>query len=63
MRCPIPEDIQLLDVMPHTHLTGTRFEAWITDPVSGERSPFLTSAGYGDLEPRRLAEPIGVRAG
>ncbi len=46
-RCPIPQDITLIRVIPHTHARGTTFNAFL-DPASGAPAaqPFYTSTDW-----------------
>lgn len=46
-RCPIPQDVTLIRVIPHTHARGTTFSAFL-DPASGAPAaqPFYTSTDW-----------------
>jgi hypothetical protein len=63
MHCEIPEDIELLYLLPHTHKLGTALRGWISGGDLDEPQLFLESNGYGDLHTRVLQAPVTVRAG
>ena len=63
MHCEIPEDIELLYLLPHTHKLGTALRGWISGGGLDAPQLFLESKGYDDLHTRVLEAPVKVRAG
>lgn len=63
MHCEIPEDVELLYLLPHTHRLGTALRAWISGGGLSEPELFLESTGYDDLHTRVLETPVQVKAG
>jgi hypothetical protein len=70
MRCQIPEDIEITDVVPHVHLISTAMRAYATPPgvprnaVTATTSrQFLDTKGFVDLVTRRYDPPFKIHAG
>jgi len=59
MRCPIPNDITMVRVIPHTHARGTKFSAFL-DPASGAPAaqPFYTSTDWEHPAPSPAAMTV-----
>jgi hypothetical protein len=70
MRCQIPHDIEITDIVPHVHLHATGMRAYATPPgvprwsvTASTSRQFLNSRGFGDLETVRFSEPFKLFAG
>ena len=63
MHCEVPEDITIVDILPHVHVRGVAQRMFLGGGGLAERQLFLSTTGYQDQETRRFDDGFVVHAG
>lgn len=62
MRCPIDQDITLINAQSHMHKRGVGYEALLIEP-DGEESVLYETEGWDDVVARRFDDGLAIEAG
>lgn len=64
MHCAIPQDIRILDLLPHEHVHGSAERVYLSGGGLAQPQLLMSTKGYGDQETRHFDDaPIAVKAG